>query len=58
MVRNDGLELDAEEVATLDEAITADLRFDYSEDEMDFYFDPDTWSAALYCSVHDCEDDE
>ena len=58
VVRNDGLELDAEEVATLDEAITADLRFDYSEDEIDFYFDPDTWSAALYCSVHDCEDDE
>jgi len=50
--------LDAEEVATLDEAITVDLRFDYSEDEIDFYFDPDTWSAALYCSVHDCEDDE
>jgi hypothetical protein len=53
VTRLDGADFDAEEVALLDKTITADLRYDFAEDEVCFYLDPDTWPGSVYCSVYD-----
>jgi hypothetical protein len=53
LTRLDGEDLTPEEVDALDAAITADLRFDFDEDEVLFSVDPDTWPGCLYCVVYD-----
>lgn len=51
--RTDGADLSAEELLLLERQVTEDLRFDYAEDELDFWFDPDTHEGALLVSVQD-----
>ena len=53
VTRGDGRDLEPDEIESLDEAITRDLRFDYAENEVKFYFDPDTWSGSLHCVVYE-----
>lgn len=56
--RTDGNDLEPDEVLSLETAITADLRYDYEEDEVQIFFDPDTWPGCLYCSVDDNPGDD
>jgi len=55
----DFADLTKEEMDVLDERVTEDLRFDYSEDELDFWFD-DSNAKYLFVNVQDhcAEDDE
>jgi len=55
----DWTDLTAEEMSSLEEKVTEDLRFDYSEDELDFWFDNSN-AKYLYVSLYDHEevDDE
>ena len=57
--RIDGVDLTSDELADLERRITGDLLFDYSEDELDFWFDTDTYAGALRVGVNDhvAEDD-
>ena len=56
--RVDEVPLSPEEIAKLEVVVEKDLRFDYSEDELDFWFDPDTHDGVLKVSVQDVYDDE
>jgi hypothetical protein len=57
--RTDGEDLAPDEIEALDEAVTRDLRFDYTEDDLSFWFDPDTVEGVLIVSVQDVfEEDE
>lgn len=51
--RTDGDDLSRVELEALELAVTEDLRFDYAEDELDFWFDPDTYPGALLVAVQD-----
>lgn len=51
--RIDGAALSAEEQQSIEQEITEDLRFDYGEDELSFWFDPDTYEGALAMSIQD-----
>ncbi len=51
--RKDAQDLSAEEIASIDDAVTADLRFDYGEDDVIFDFDPDTLEGVLIVSIQD-----
>jgi hypothetical protein len=55
----DWTDLTREEITYLEEKVTEDLRFDYPEDELDFWFD-DSNPKYLYVEVQDhcVEDDE
>jgi len=53
LTRVDGTELGPEELEALERRITEDLRFDYAEDEVDFWFDPDSFPGALLVAVQD-----
>lgn len=55
--RADCQDLSLDEISALDEAVTDDLRFDYAEDELAFWFDPDTLPGILLVSVQDVESD-
>jgi hypothetical protein len=44
------------EAAKLERQVTADLRFDYSEDELDFWFDDSQIPGALLVMVQDREE--
>ena len=55
--RTDGTDLSPEEIRTFDEAVTADLRFDYGEDELSFWFEADSPPGVLCVSVQDVESD-
>ena len=50
--------LSPDEIANFETVVDEDLRFDYSEDELDFWFDPDTHDGVLKVSVQDVYDDE
>lgn len=52
VARIDGNELSQVELNDLERAITEDLRYDYSEDELEFWFVPDG-SGALLVMVRD-----
>jgi hypothetical protein len=54
--RIDGCPLESEEIDAIEQAVTADLRFDYGEDEVGFYSDPDSYEAALHFVVYDNPD--
>ena len=53
--RTDRQDLSPEEISDLDKSVTDDLRFDYAEDELAFWFDPDTIEGVLGVSVQDVE---
>lgn len=50
--------LSRDEIAQFETVVDEDLRFDYSEDELNFWFDPDTHDGVLKVSVQDVYDDE
>lgn len=56
--RTDKVHLTADEIRTLDEEVTRDLRFDYAEDELNFWFDPDSVEGVLIVEVQDPYEDE
>ena len=51
----DWTDLTEEELEVLDKQVTDDLRYDYTEDELDFWFDD---SNAKYLYVYVCEPDD
>jgi len=55
--RVDGDGLSDDEMDSFEKAVTDDLRFDYGEDELSFWFDPDTHPGILKVSVQDVYDD-
>lgn len=58
IARADGMALSAEEMAGFEKVVDSDLRFDYDEDELAFWFDPDTHAGILKVTVQDVDDDE
>lgn len=56
VMRADGTALKRRELVKLERQVTADLRFDYSEDELDFWFDDSRIAGALFVAVQDRED--
>ena len=56
--RNDGAPLSDDEMSAFEEVVDYDLRFDYSEDELSFWFDPDTHEGILKVTVQDVYEDE
>ena len=56
--RIDEVPLSPVEMAKFETVVDEDLHFDYSEDEMSFWFDPDTHDGVLKVSVQDVFDDE
>ena len=55
--RTDGEDLSAEELAQIQEEVTYDLRFDYTEDELDFWFDDSSVVGSLLVTLQDVYDD-
>ena len=51
--RTDGDDLSAEELAHIQEEVTYDLRFDYTEDELDIWFDDSFIEGSLLVTVQD-----
>jgi len=51
--RIDGAEMSVPELEALEEKVTSDLRFDHSEDEISFWFDPDSYPGAVWVAVYD-----
>ena len=51
--RADGSNLSAKDLVHLERSITKDLRYDYSDDELDFWFDSDSCSGALLVHLQD-----
>lgn len=58
IARADGVALSAKEIAGFDEAVEYDLRFDYGEDEVSFWSNPDTHDGRLKFTVQDVYDFE
>ena len=56
--RIDEVPLSADEIAQFETVVDEDLSFDYSEDELRFWFDPDTHDGMLKVSVQDVYEDE
>ena len=56
--RVDGRALGAQEIADFEAAVETDLRFDYGEDEVTFWFDPDSQEGCLKVTVQDVYDDD
>jgi len=56
--RTDGKALTAREKAELEKNVIADLRFDYSEDELGFWFDDSTIEGVLRVYVYDVGEEE
>jgi ADP-ribosylglycohydrolase len=55
--RVDGNALSAQEMADFEEIVESDLLFDYGEDEITFWFDPDSQEGTLKVTVQDVYDD-
>ncbi len=51
--RTDGVDLSINELDIVEQDVTDDLRYDYQEDEIDFWFDRDTYKGAMLVSVMD-----
>ncbi len=58
ITRVDGQALGAQEIADFEAAVETDLRFDYGEDEVTFWFDPDSQEGCLKVTVQDVYDDD
>ena len=59
--RTDGEDLSADELSRIQTEVTEDLYFDYSDDELDFWFDDSAVEGILQVNlqdVDDCEDDD
>lgn len=56
--RIDEVPLSPDEIEKFEMVVDEDLRFDYSEDELSFWFDPDTHEGVLKVSVQDVYGDE
>jgi hypothetical protein len=56
--RIDGASLSANEIADFEATVEYDLRYDYTEDELAFWFDPDSHEGILKVSVQDVFGDE
>jgi hypothetical protein len=56
--RTDGKDLTTREKAKLEEEVTNDLRYDYSEDELSFWFDDSTIEGVLRVYVYYVEDED
>lgn len=55
--RVDGKALSAQEMADFEKVVESDLLFDYSEDEITFWFDPVSQEGTLKVTVQDVYDD-
>jgi hypothetical protein len=51
--RVDGQDLSPLEIAEFENTVESDLRFDYGEDEVTFWFDPDSQEGSLKVTVQD-----
>ena len=51
--RVDGNALNTQEIASFEAAVESDLRFDYGEDDITFWFDSDRHEGILKCTVQD-----
>jgi hypothetical protein len=51
--RIDGAEMTEPELEAIEKRVTSDLRYDYGEDEINFWFDPDSYPGAVWVDVHD-----
>ncbi|OPZ91332.1 MAG: hypothetical protein BWY74_01996 [Firmicutes bacterium ADurb.Bin419] len=56
--RTDGKALTSKEKKLLEKEITYDLRYDFSEDEIDFWFDDSTIEGVLRVYVYDVDKDD
>lgn len=59
--RTDGEDLSGDELAQIVTAVTEDLRFDYSDDELDFWFDDSAVEGLLQVTLQDvdgCKDED
>lgn len=56
--RIDGVPLSDDEMSAFEKVVDCDLRFDYCEDELSFWFDPDTHDGILKVTLQDVYDDE
>ncbi len=56
--RIDGTEMTLSELEALEERVTKDLRFDFGEDEIGFWFDPDSYPGAVWVDVYDVVDSD
>ena len=54
--RIDGEALSTREIADFEKAVESDLLFDYTEDEITFWFDPDSQEGTLKVTVQDVFD--
>jgi len=54
--RTDGDDLSDDEIELIDKEVTEDLRFDYSEDELNFWFDDSAVEGALFVMLNDVYD--
>lgn len=57
IARADGTALSSEEISGFEKVVDDDLSFDYAEDELSFWFDPDTHEGILKVTVQDVYDD-
>lgn len=56
--RADGKALSAREKTKIEEGVTDDLRYDYSEDELGFWFDDSQIKGVLWVEVYDVEEND
>jgi hypothetical protein len=54
--RVDGYALSAEETADFENAVESDIRFDYGDDEVSYWFDPNSQEGSLKVTVQDVYD--
>lgn len=53
--RLDGEALGVTELERIEKEVTEDLRYDYPEDELNFWFDPDSIEGVMAVTVQDVE---
>lgn len=58
VTRTDGKALTAREKARLEEEVTDDLRYDFADDELGFWFDDSTIKGVLRVYLYDVEEGE
>lgn len=57
IARTDGRDLTAKENAMLEEQVADDLRFDYSEEELGFWFNDQSKEGLLYVCLYDVDEE-
>ena len=57
ITRTDWTDLTVEELVRLEQEVTDDLRYDYSEDDLDVWFDDSRITGALYVHVQNHEEE-